>query len=114
MPKSERIGPAEVIEQLKEEKNKAVLQASEELARTILTYNTKIVALGEVSNIRQEGKELTPQQYERVAKLLCPGYWCDSSKEKNPTKTVCYNCGPGGIEDCMTRGDRTIAGRLVL
>lgn len=102
------------IKQLEKERGEEVLKISRELSDVIQGYDTRIGLLNQVLCLRKEGKSLPREQYKHVAKQFCSRYWINDGGEIRPELPICSNCGPGAIEDCVTYGDSTIAGKLVL
>lgn len=63
---------------------------------------------------KEESSPLTRDEYVNLAKKICTRYWIMDSKEIDYKKPICNNCGPGGVEDCVTFGDSKLTSILVL
>ena len=111
---SERMSVSELIKILDKEKVEKVLKISNELTDVVLEYDRKIEVLEEVLHLKEEGKSLTGEQYTKAAKLFCPAYWRMNDNKIDYEQTICRNCGPGAIEECITYGKPEIADKLVL
>jgi len=111
---SKKISVSDLIEILNKEKVEKVLKISRELTDIVFDYDRTIGVLEEVLHLKEEGKSLTGEQYTTAAKLFCPAYWRMDDKKIDYEQTICRNCGPGAIEECITYEKSEIAGKLVL
>jgi len=84
-----------------------------ELSEILKDFDTKIAILQLVRKLRMTGVTFTPEQYVVIAKSFCPEFWTRRHKI-DPYGTICLNCGPGAVENCVTHGKREIAEKLVL
>lgn len=102
-----------LIERLEKERGEEVLKASRQLFSIVSDYDVKIEALQEVVHLRKNGKELSKEQYEEVAKLFCSEYFIRNGEIIDHQKPICKNCH-GAYEDCLTHGIHKIAEILIL